>query len=973
MLNIELKEDSSEKLASVQGKPTKHYLFSQEFNAIVQKINEVYLAQKKKIENTRYKSTLSGENVIIPFQAAGQSHYSVTSAALVSVAGFTTAGLTTPMYEGQDVIFENQTGHDITLKNSFGVDTSFVIGADLIVPNEGKIWFRFRNNELELIDKNWFGIQEVVTPENLGEFIDGLDSKTDIKDDDKFIISDSEDLLKSKKTSFLDLKTKLKSYLDTFYLSLSVFNDFVTDVFDSLDNKQNKLTETNFGQFMDVDLATKLTPSVNDTFVGRDILTNEAVEFNYPIVEGYFNGTNFYLEAGFVNMITATTGRAYIDLSTNLQYRWSGSAYVELSFLKTTISNLRNTNIYTELIYITDNEKQGFFYYDSTDVVSSDNTGTILVSANLKRYKRIYDKYISAKWFGAIGDGITIDTFALNLWLNEKGYLYLPKGTYIVDSNLFIKNNDTTIIGDGVIKRADMVSATTTTAITTSTNPTTLVVADSSDFKIGNYVTVTTGVNNLDGCYKLHTIISKTPTSITVNNSFSKSFPSGGTIVSHHGIIQTIGTMSNIAIKDITIDGNRLNNALYRAWENNYNLYISSNNGLLENVKLINSQADGVVIGGGNSKITYCDIKDSNANGIHLSGVGGNVVIQENRIVNSNLANIGNNNNSGAGHSEGAITWSIMIDNSIITNNYIKNARTALGGIGSENNNNIVATGNFFEDCYYQAIELVTNSLLPDDGKNYIFSKNSFVNCGNLTINQNSSNIDSVINLETPFKNIIIEGNLFINTGVFLSKCKYVSVLNNVFKIDSSIIAIQIASCQYINITSNVIKGGTNGVYCQSQDFTTKVLYGKGVVINENSFFNQTSSSIFFPTSSGKMYPYLKVKGNNIINELTSDSFVAITAMSGVVLDSNNISVKTNGYGILALGDNLTTPLGIQGTICINNTVVVPASSHSIRIFGGTSAITCNYNYLSKQITNAGSSGNDTTNNYITLVNFNSL
>lgn len=45
MLEIEVKEDSAEKLASVQGKPTKYYLFSQEFNAIVQKINEVYLGQ----------------------------------------------------------------------------------------------------------------------------------------------------------------------------------------------------------------------------------------------------------------------------------------------------------------------------------------------------------------------------------------------------------------------------------------------------------------------------------------------------------------------------------------------------------------------------------------------------------------------------------------------------------------------------------------------------------------------------------------------------------------------------------------------------------------------------------------------------------------------------------------------------------------------------------------------------------------
>ena len=92
--------------------------------------------------------------------------------------------------------------------------------------------------------------------------------------------------------------------------------------------KQDKLTEDNFGQFLDLDLNTKLTPMPTDTIVGRDSLTGKAVEFNYPIVEGYFNGTNFYFEAGFINMIVATTGRTYIDLASNSQYRWSGSAFI---------------------------------------------------------------------------------------------------------------------------------------------------------------------------------------------------------------------------------------------------------------------------------------------------------------------------------------------------------------------------------------------------------------------------------------------------------------------------------------------------------------------------------------------------------------------------------------------------------------------------------------------------------------------
>ena len=325
MLNIELKEDSSEKLASVQGKPTKHYLFSQEFNAIVQKINEVYLAQKKKIENTRYKSTLSGENVIIPFKAAGQSHYSVTHAALVSVAGFTTAGLTTPMYEGQDVIFENQTGHDIALKDSFGVDTSFAIGADLIVPNNGKLWFRFRNNELELIDKNWFEINEVATAQNLGEFINSLDSKTNVKDTDEFVLSDGDDGLKSKKTRFLDIKNKLKGYFDTLYLSLSIFNEFVTDVFSSLDNKLDKSS----------------TPS---SVYATDA---EGLQVMKPISDftGYATQTWVTLQGYIKNVITSLgyTPENVANKSSNTSLGTSNGLYPTQNAVKTYVDNGLNS------------------------------------------------------------------------------------------------------------------------------------------------------------------------------------------------------------------------------------------------------------------------------------------------------------------------------------------------------------------------------------------------------------------------------------------------------------------------------------------------------------------------------------------------------------------------------------------------------------------------------------------------------
>jgi hypothetical protein len=42
--------------------------------------------------------------------------------------------------------------------------------------------------------------------------------------------------------------------------------------------KQDVLTEDNVGEFMDLELATKSTPSSGDTVLGRDSLTGKAVE-----------------------------------------------------------------------------------------------------------------------------------------------------------------------------------------------------------------------------------------------------------------------------------------------------------------------------------------------------------------------------------------------------------------------------------------------------------------------------------------------------------------------------------------------------------------------------------------------------------------------------------------------------------------------------------------------------------------------
>ncbi|MBA2937635.1 right-handed parallel beta-helix repeat-containing protein [Paenibacillus sp. CGMCC 1.16610] len=92
--------------------------------------------------------------------------------------------------------------------------------------------------------------------------------------------------------------------------------------------------------------------------------------------------------------------------------------------------------------YVTNEMQEGFFRYDPNDTTSVDNTGTVLVSSNGKRFKRIYGDTLMASWFGTKGDGVTNDTLSLQTALNTaSGHkLFIPKqrAGYYLTGQLFI-------------------------------------------------------------------------------------------------------------------------------------------------------------------------------------------------------------------------------------------------------------------------------------------------------------------------------------------------------------------------------------------------------------------------------------------------------------------------------------------------------------------------------------------------------
>jgi len=115
-----------------------------------------------------------------------------------------------------------------------------------------------------------------------------------------------------------------------------------------------------------------------------------------------------------------------------------------------TQSGLRaaTTGIPNAMYWMLDKGKEGPWVYDGSDLSSSDNAGTIIVGTggSAPRFKRIVNDNINVTWFGAIGDGVTNSTSAIQAALDfaatgatTSKVVYIPQGFsgnghYMIDS-----------------------------------------------------------------------------------------------------------------------------------------------------------------------------------------------------------------------------------------------------------------------------------------------------------------------------------------------------------------------------------------------------------------------------------------------------------------------------------------------------------------------------------------------------------
>lgn len=129
----------------------------------------------------------------------------------------------------------------------------------------------------------------------------------------------------------------------------------------------------------------------------------------------------------------------------------------------------------------------GAYWYDSTDVASTDNGGTIIVAADGGRWKLQVIGFLSVKQFGAKGDGTTNDTAAIQATLNAigSGLVFAPHGLYQVTS-LTIPAG-VTLLGEGAYATVIRTTSATLTMLTLNAS------ARMKDIKLMSSVTRTNG------------------------------------------------------------------------------------------------------------------------------------------------------------------------------------------------------------------------------------------------------------------------------------------------------------------------------------------------------------------------------------------------------------------------------------------------------------------------------------------------
>ena len=491
-----------------------------------------------------------------------------------------------------------------------------------------------------------------------------------------------------------------------------------------------------------------------------------------------------------------------------------------------------------------------------------------------------------AEWFGAIGDGVSMDAQFFNK-LNDSvdsDIHLVPEKNYALECS-FVSNNRIVGAKGARLSRYGMfgeVPIGTINGIVANEDGNLVFYIDKSDdsydatsyerMMVGMGVCITATDNTSMYNFDQRTnrkIVSKTDTTIVVD---------GGDLQIQGNSNSRFSLVTQYSLVKLLKGASMINTELYggydiipldRAhWWFGMTVECGHQGGdedtqEVSHCYIHDNVADGIVVCGYNALIQHNRIEHSGSNGIHMGELN-QCTITDNYIFDSNLNN-GDESDStnGVGHNDGAISFSNHVTNVIITRNLLDNCKVGIASIDTADDCKAIMTENTIISFRKHGIDAwaVATDAFGAQYKDYIVANNRILN--------GQSDIADWEKLyqKKPYKtrtvakgqgirfwkwesnpgkweNVSITGNLLRECGILVSVAENAHIISNNIRQTASYSATTAGSNTLIMLNeSNVVVNG-NTIYEKSNAISTLISASAGNVILSNNMLMKKNATI---------------------------------------------------------------------------------------------------------------------------------
>lgn len=418
---------------------------------------------------------------------------------------------------------------------------------------------------------------------------------------------------------------------------------------------------------------------------------------------------------------------------------------------------------------------------------------------------------------GAVGDGIALDTDALNEAIaSGKDVLLRPGATYLVDGPLrFSETPGQRLIGNGAaLKRRSQFGSTLAEAANAGAGE--IVVVDGTDFRVGQQITLWDGVTTDpgDGGYEFTplnappTIIAKVGNTLTLSDELQGAYEVGADVLLAFQTI--IVTAPDVVIDGLEIDGNR---AQYDFSRFQVLQEVAASQGAdgftLQNCRIHDAPGEAVVaVDHDSTRILSNTILDCDGNGVHI-GANEAIGTRGARIVGNHIENCNLQSNGAIGHDDGCVAISLYNADYLIEGNYLRSALCGVGRIQSipENSNASIV--------HNEIRDMTRNAIDGFQGTDASYAENILIE-GNRIYDSIEFRFTTALDEAASdfVENWMIRGNYFHKTPVVLDYVARTAFQGNTLDggDDEEIVLLSVRGARDCEMTGNTYIGGAYGV-----------------------------------------------------------------------------------------------------------------------------------------------------------------